>query len=146
MLPDPDRRDRLVAWTIWCDGLFELTLGVALATSTLTGLLGRLALPAPATPPVAVGFGLLLLPIGFALLALSRRRPTATAVGLAGANIAGAAVLGGWLLWRWQEFAGAGQVLTGVTSVALVLLALLELAGLRRAVKVPAALRRSESR
>ena len=138
MLPDPNDRDRLVAWTIWCDGLFELALGLTLATSPLTGLLGRLALPAPATPPLVVGSGLLLIPLGLALLAMSRRRTRVAVVSLAAANVAGAAVLSGWLLWRWQGFGGAGQVVTAVTAGALVILALLEFEGLRRRVGVVA--------
>lgn len=136
MLPDPDDRHQLLAWTIWSDGLFELALGLTLATSPLTGLLGRLALAAPATPPLIVGFGLLLLPVGLGLLAVSRRRPPEVVVGLAAANAAGAVVLAGWLLWRWQEFGAAGQVVTGATAAALVTLALLELAGLPREVRV----------
>jgi hypothetical protein len=71
-LPHPNNRNPMVAWALWCDGLFELLLGCLLASAPLTGLFRVLILPAPA--PLIVGFGLLLLPIGVTLIVLSRRR------------------------------------------------------------------------
>ncbi len=139
MLPDPDDRQRLAAWTIWCDGVFELALGLKLATSPLTGLLGRLMLPAPATPTLVTSFGLLLLPVGLGLLALSRRRTRVAVLALVGANAGGAVVLAGWLLLRWPAFGTAGQILTALTTAVLIILAVLELAGLRREVGAAAA-------
>lgn len=130
----PHRRDRspLVAWTLWCDGVFELALGVLLATAPLTGLLDAFGLPAPAWPPVVVGFGVLLLPVGAGLVALSRRWTPDLVRTLGLVNAAGALLFAFWLGWAWPAFAAPGRLLTGITAGALAVLAAAELAASRR--------------
>jgi hypothetical protein len=131
MLPDPRDRRPLVAWTLWCDGVFELALGVLLATATLTGLLLALGLPAPAWPPVVVGLGLVLLPVGSGLVALSRRW-TADMVRMLGVvNGTSSLLFAFWLGWGWGGFGSWGRLLAGIVAGALGVLAVVELAAAR---------------
>ena len=136
MLPPRDHRP-LVAWTLWSDGVFELALGVLLASAPLTGLLDAFGLPAPAWPPVVVGFGLVLLPVGAGLVALSGRWTEDLVRTLGLVNGAGALLFAIWLVWAWAGFAPPGRLLTGVVAVALAVLAVVELAAVRRREPVP---------
>src|SRR5919198_4830673 len=115
----PGRRDPnpVVAWTLWWDGVFELALGCLLASAPFTGLLKVLALPAPASPPLVAGFGLLLLPIGVWLLVLSRRWSAGLVTALGIMNAAGAAIFGVWLVSAWRGFGPLGR--QGTAGVAL---------------------------
>ena len=129
----PQRHDArpLVAWTLWCDGVFEVVLGVLLATAPLTGLLAALGLPPPGWPQLVVGFGVLLLPVGAGLLLLSRRWTAGLVRALGLVNGAGALLFAFWLGWAWAAFAPAGRLLTGAVAGALALLGVVELAALR---------------
>lgn len=108
---------------IWCDGLFELVLGLLLATAMVT----HLEVALPLHPAVIVGFGIVLLPVGLGLLALARSPNRPIALALALANAGGAVVFGAWLAWRWSDFTVTGQMLVAVTSLVLAVLAGLEL-------------------
>jgi hypothetical protein len=99
------------------DAIFEVVLGVPLATSRRTGLIRRLRVPAPDGLVVAFGAGLL--PFAGVLWALAERPGRAPVLALAGVNAATAATLGGWLLARREEFDGAGAAVVAGTAAAL---------------------------
>src|SRR5213594_1902884 len=115
------RRDPspLVTRALWWDGVFELALGLVLASAPLTGLLRSLTFPPPASPALVVGFGIVLVPVGVWLLFLSRR----WSAGIV-------AVLGIWLERAWPGFSALGRQLTAGVALVLALLAACELAGL----------------
>ena len=107
------------------DGVFETVLGALLVLSPATGLFSALNLPNPATEPVVVVFGLLLLPMLPVLWLASRAPQRQFVLLLAMANGAGALVLAVWML-EWNgafDPAGAAFVL-GVAGILAILAAL----------------------
>jgi hypothetical protein len=108
------------------DGGFEALLGVLLLLSPATGLYSALDLPHPATQPVVVIVGLLLVPLLPALWLASRapRRPMMLV--LAGANGAGALVLLLWVLIWHVAFHPVGAAFVAVVAGILAVLAMLQ--------------------
>jgi hypothetical protein len=68
-MADGVRTARLTQSALIADGVFEIALGLLLATSPLTGLEHRMGLPPPGYTGVIVAAGLLLMPLGATLLA-----------------------------------------------------------------------------
>jgi len=126
------RRDPspLVTRALWWDGVFELALGLVLASAPLTGLLRSLTFPPPASPALVVGFGIVLVPEGGWLLFLSRRWSAGIVAVLGVLNAAGALLFGIWLERAWPGFSARGRQLTAGVALVLALLAACELAGL----------------
>lgn len=110
------------------DGTFEIALGLLLATSPLTGFHAARNLPAPATTPLVVGFGVLLVPVGIALWGASRGRgPGRSAIqGLALVNGAGAAIFALWVLLARASFPRDAATMVLLTAVVLAILAVLQ--------------------
>jgi len=106
------------------DGVFEMTLGLLLATSPLTAFRAVQVLPTPASPPVVVGFGLLLIPVGFALWVAARGRGPKRSVvqALALVNGVGALIFALWVLIGHASFRSDAAIL--VLRIAVVLGAL----------------------
>lgn len=115
----------LVGQGVRADGLFEVVLGLAFVMGTLAGLV----LPPPASTPLAVGFGILLLVVGVALWLLAGRLGRRQVVGLASINALGAVVFTAWLFLFWSRFSPAGVALIVTTAAGLAILATVELAG-----------------
>jgi hypothetical protein len=111
------------------DGVFEIALGLLLATIPLTGLEHQMRLPPPANTGVIVAAGLLLIPLGATLLALASIAPRRLVLALAAGNVVSAAVLAGWLVALWPHFAPAGAWVVGVTTVGLIVFGALEARG-----------------
>jgi len=120
-----DTPSQLVRQGVRADGLFELVLGLAFVVGALAGLV----LPPPASRPLAVGFGLLLLVVGVALWLLAARLGRWQVLGLAWINGLGAVVFTAWLLLFWTRFSPPGVALIVSTAVGLATLATVELAG-----------------
>jgi len=132
MFPHRHDPNPLVAWTLWCDGVFELALGCLLASAPLTGLLAGLQLASPASPPLVVGVGLALLPVGIGLVVLSQQWTTGLVVLVATLNTVGGFLFAAWLARAWADFAPPGRLLTGGVALGLALLAVAELGALQR--------------
>jgi hypothetical protein len=108
------------------DGGFEAVLGLCLALSPVNGLSSALQLPTPATMPVVVVVGLLLLPLLPILWSFSRAPRRQFVLALAAANGAGAAIFGLWvLIWR-SAFHPAGTIFVLTVATILAILAMLQ--------------------
>ena len=119
-----DTPSQLVRQGVRADGLFELVLGLAFVVGALTGLV----LPPPASTPLTVGFGLLLLVVGVTLWLLAGRLGRWQVVGLAWINALGAVVFTAWLFLFWTGFSPPGVALIVITAAGLAILATVELA------------------
>jgi hypothetical protein len=108
------------------DGVFEALLGALLIISPATGLYGTLNLPTPASKPLLIGFGLLLLPLLPILWFVSRAPRRQQMLALAGANGAGSLVFALWVLLWNGAFNPAGATLVFVVAIILALLAALQ--------------------
>jgi hypothetical protein len=108
------------------DGGFEAALGVLLILSPATRLYTALSLPDPATQPVVVVVGLLLVPLLPVLWLASRAPRRRMLLALAGANGAGALVVLLWVLIWHAAFHPAGAVFVSVVAAFLILLAVLQ--------------------
>lgn len=108
------------------DGGFEAVLGVLLILSPATGLYTALDLPTPATQPVVVVVGLLLVPLLPVLWLASRAPRRRMLLALAGANGAGALVFLLWVLIWHAAFHPAGAAFVSIVAAILALLAMLE--------------------
>jgi hypothetical protein len=108
------------------DGVFEAVLGLCLVLSPVIGLYSAFQLPAPATKPVVVVVGLLLLPLLPILWRSSRAPRRQLVLALAAANGAGAAILVLWVLIGHRAFHPAGAVFVLVAAAILVILATLQ--------------------
>lgn len=109
------------------DGVFELVLGVLLITAAAASPSDALVMAGPASRPIIIGFGVLLLPAGVVLLAVWRRLSTLMLRGLAVVNAASGLVIGAWLMTSWAGFSQLGRALAGVTAAGLIVLAIAEL-------------------
>lgn len=125
MATDGDRHAR-AGRVLWIDGVFEIGLGLLLATSPWTGLFLVMRLPPPAGVGLVVGIGVLLLPIGVWLMVLARTWSAPIVQAIALANAAGAVLFGAWLAAQWALFGSPGRLVVGVTALALAVLAALE--------------------
>src|SRR5262249_24312500 len=90
------------------DGGFEVMLGAFLMLSPATGLYSALSLPYPATRPVVIVCGLLLLPLSPILWRAARAPQRGFVLALAAANGAGALVFALWVLVGNRTFHPAG--------------------------------------
>jgi hypothetical protein len=125
-----DDRRALVSRTLRLDGVFEIALGLLLATSPWTGLHAAMRLPPPAGVTLVVGLGVLLIPVGGWLILLARRWSAPIVMAIAIANAAGAVLFAVWLAASWAQFGAAGRWVIGATALVLDLLAALEWIGL----------------
>src|SRR5262245_15076146 len=108
------------------DGGFEAVLGALLILSPATGLYSALSLPNPATKPVVIVCGLLLLPL-FPILWRAARAPQRRFVlALAAANGAGALVFALWVLVGNRTFHPAGAAFVLAVAGVLAILAVLQ--------------------
>jgi hypothetical protein len=113
------------------DGVFEAVLGVFLIGSAVGGGWPALELPVPATRPVMVGVGLLLLPV-LPVLWLASRAPRPRMVRLlAAANGVGALLFGLWVVVWHGAFNPAGTALILSVAGILATLAALQARGAR---------------
>ena len=110
---------------VLADGIFELLLGIAFVFGPWAGL----ALPPPASIPVTVGVGLMLLLVGVALWRLAGRLNPRQVVGLALINGLGAVVFTTWLFVSWSRFTPTSSALIMTTAAGLAILSIVELAG-----------------
>jgi hypothetical protein len=101
--PRPDAR-----LLLRLDGIFEGALGLLLLLSPATGLYTALALPGPASRPVVVAIGVLLLPLLPILWRAARAPQRAFVLALAGANGAGALLFVLWVVLDRAGFPAAG--------------------------------------
>jgi hypothetical protein len=108
------------------DGLFEAALGALLIVSALTGFSSTLGLPFPATDPVLIAAGLLLLPLLPLLWAHSHRPQRSLLRALAVGNGVGALFFILWVLIWHSKFHAAGAVLVVAVSGILALLAVFQ--------------------
>lgn len=131
-MPEPEATAARTRQSIVADGIFEIVLGVLLATSPLTGLEAAMGLPPPAYRPVVVGLGVLLIPVGAGLIGQARRAGRTFVVGLAAGNVASAGVFGAWLVALWPRFAPVGAGVVAVTVAALLVVGVLEAWAVRR--------------
>jgi hypothetical protein len=124
-------RDRhaLVSGALRIDGIFEIALGLLLATAPWSGLLSAMRLPPPAGTGPVVAVGLALIPVGVWLLVLARRWSAPIVRVIAIANAAGALLFASWLAFGWGHFASPGRLVVGVTTLALALFATFEWSG-----------------
>jgi hypothetical protein len=104
------------------DGAFEAVLGVLLAVSPVTGFYGALDLPNPATKPIVVVFGLLLVPLLPVLWLISMNPERRQVCALAVANGVGALVFAGWILAWNGAFTPPGAVFVLCVAVFLAIL------------------------
>jgi hypothetical protein len=102
-------------------------LGIALATVPLSGFLSMLALPAPASPPVVVAVGIVLVVAGGLLIALARHPTADVLLAVAVANAAGVVLFAVWLALAWVDFGTSARVLIQLVGAALAALAAVEL-------------------
>lgn len=108
------------------DGLFEGVLGVLLVLSPITGLASDLALPDPATTPVLVGLGALLLLVCAVLWIASRHpRPQFLRM-LAIANGAGCLLFAGWVTIWHASFNHLGALFVLTVAAILGILAVVQ--------------------
>ena len=105
------------------DGGFEAVLGILLVLSPATGLFTVLNLPNPASRPVVVVFGLLLLPLLPVLWLASRSPRRWFVLALATANGAGALMFVLWILVSHGAFQPAGAAFVLVLATMLAILA-----------------------
>jgi hypothetical protein len=108
------------------DGVFEGVLGALLILSPATRLYARLAPPAPASQPVVVVVGVLLLPLLPILWRFSRAPQWQPLLALAGANSAGALALLVWVVFWHTAFHPAGAAVVLVVAAILFVLDLLQ--------------------
>lgn len=108
------------------DALFEGVLGAALATSPVTGLYDLLHLPAPASRPVVVVCGLLLVPLLPLLWRGARAPKRRLLLLLATANGASALVFALWVLIWHGDFHTIGAIFVLVVAGMLAILAALQ--------------------
>lgn len=114
------------------DALFEVALGVPLATGSVTGLHRTVCLAPPASPRVVSAFGAALLPFAV-LLYRESRRPQRRRLGvLTAVNAVTGAALARWLLASARNMSPAGAATVGAASVGLAALAAEELSVYRR--------------
>jgi hypothetical protein len=108
------------------DALFEVALGVPLATGRRTGLLDRLEFPPPASDGIAAAFGAGLLPFAGVLWAAASEptRPRMLAIGAA--NLATAGLLGTWLARTRRRAEPSARRVIGTTAAALAALGVAE--------------------
>lgn len=138
-IPDPAWRDEPTGPAairarrlLRADALFELGLGVPLATGGISGMHAALELPRPASEPVATAFGASLVPAAAVLWAASsrpRRRPLQA---IAAVNAISGAVLAAWIARERDETGALGTATVGGTAVALLALAAAEARVARR--------------
>ena len=108
------------------DGGFEAALGLCLVLSPAIGLYSALRLPNPATTPIVVVLGLLLLPLLPVLWSFSHAPRRRFVLALASANGVGAAVFALWvLIWR-NSFHPAGAAFVLAIAAILAILAALQ--------------------
>jgi hypothetical protein len=81
----------------------------------------------PASRPVIIAFGVLLLPIGVGLVALSRRLTIRLVRILASVNILSGLVIGVWVIATWKDFSALGRLLAVLTVAGLIVLGTVEL-------------------
>lgn len=108
------------------DGVFEGLLGAILVVSPFVGLYDALALPEPASRPVVLIVGLLLLPLLPVLWRASHAPRRSFVRALAIANGAGAALFALWVLVWNAAFQPAGAIFTLVVAAILAVLAILQ--------------------
>jgi hypothetical protein len=108
------------------DAAFEAVLGLLLVLSPATGLYDALSLPNPATQPVVVICGLLLLPLLPILWLASRAPRRQLLVTLATIHGAGAVIFALWVLAANSGFRPAGAAFTLAVAAMLAILALLQ--------------------
>jgi hypothetical protein len=108
------------------DGGFEAVLGLCLALSPVLGLSSALQLPAPATEPVVVLVGLLLLPLLPILWTFSRAPRRRLVLALAAANGAGAVLSALWVFLWHSAFHPAGVLFVLAIASILAILAALQ--------------------
>ena len=108
------------------DGVFEALLGALLALSPATGLYTALNLPNPASKPVVIGVGLLLLPLLPILWLASRAPQRKLVLALAGANGGGSLVFALWVLLRNGAFNPAGAAFVLIVAIILAVLATMQ--------------------
>ena len=108
------------------DGGFEALLGALLIISPATGLYGALDLPTPASKPLLIAIGLLLIPLLPILWFVSRTPRRQQLLALAGANGAGSLVFALWVLLWNGAFNPAGATLVLAVAIILALLAALQ--------------------
>jgi len=108
------------------DGGFEAVLGVVLILSPATGLYRALNLPNPATKPVLIVCGLLLLPLFPILWRVARAPQRHFVLALAAANGVAALLFALWVLVENKVFYPAGAAFVLAVAGVLALLAALQ--------------------
>jgi uncharacterized protein YndB with AHSA1/START domain len=138
-VPDPAARDEpsgLATATarrlLRADALFELGLGLPLATAAASGLHDELDLPAPASELVTTAFGASLVPAAAVLWAASRRPRRRSLQAVAAVNAISGALLAGWIARERDDTGPLGAAAVGGTAAVLLALAAAEARVARR--------------
>ncbi|HMJ96045.1 MAG TPA: hypothetical protein VK486_09340 [Thermoleophilaceae bacterium] len=114
------------------DALFEIALGVPLATGRQTGLLDRVEFPPPASDGLAAAFGAGLIPFAGVLWAAAREPTRARLVAIGVVNLGTAGLLGTWLARSRDGAEPVASRAVGATVAALAALGAAELAAASR--------------
>jgi carbon monoxide dehydrogenase subunit G len=129
-IPDPGLRDEPAGPAairarrlLRADAMFELGLGVPLATGGLTGLQTALELPRPASDEVVKALGAALIPFSAVLWRESARPAPGRLAALAAVNGATGAALAGWLVRSRDGMNPLGAATVGGTAAVLLALA-----------------------
>jgi hypothetical protein len=108
------------------DGVLEGVLGALLILSPVIGHYAALSLPAPASQPILVVVGVLLLPLLPLLWRASHAPQWRPLFALAGANGAGALIFAGWVLFWHAAFHPAGATVVLLVAAILFVLDMLQ--------------------